>query len=113
METLIPTLTIILVPIITEYVKKFNRWVNTNYPRLMKQIPKPVIPVIAIVIGCSLPAIGALAVTYESNLWLNFLLGLAGIGVREVVVNLKKNTPLGQYIGRVAPQKISEADSES
>lgn len=90
-EILIPAIVLFLTPILTDWVKKTNKYLNANVSSWRKKLPKWSIPLVAILIASLLPLIGQMASAYESNALLNLLLGTGAVGLREVVVNFKKN----------------------
>ena len=93
MTTLIPMLLIGLTPVITNLVKKLNAKINKAAPNL----PKWSIPLIAVGAGFLLTLLGAATSLYAGNIWLGFLFGLGGIGIREVFHNMNQNPTFRKY----------------
>jgi hypothetical protein len=72
-DSIITWLTPLLVPLIIAVKKKFA-----------PLIPSWALPILAPVLGMILDYVNTLATSHQSNLLLAALLGLAGVGVREV-----------------------------
>jgi len=59
---------------------------------LAPKIPSALIPILAPILGAALDIIGSLSTGAATNIWLAAGLGLAGVGVREIVDQLKTAT---------------------
>lgn len=61
--------------------------------KLIPNIPTAVLPIAAAALGVGIDQIAALATTHESSILLSALLGSAGVGLREILDQLKKLLP--------------------
>lgn len=77
-QTILQIATPIVVPLIIAGMK----WLKPN-------IPTWLLPIVAPVLGGSLDFFTNLALQNQGNIWMAALLGLAGVGVREVIDQLK------------------------
>lgn len=78
---LVSWLTPVLVPLVI-----------TGFKKLLPSIPGWVLPMIAPVLGVALDFVNSLLTTHSTNLVVAALLGLAGVGIREVVDQAKQVT---------------------
>jgi hypothetical protein len=76
-QTIVQWLTPIIVPLVITGVKK-----------IAPSIPTWLIPVLAPILGMILDIINTAATNNSSNLLVGALLGLAGVGVREIKTNI-------------------------
>lgn len=72
-SSIVTWLTPVLVPLIIAGVKKFS-----------PSIPSYLLPIIAPVLGMLIDLVNSFSSAHQSNLLIAALLGLAGVGVREV-----------------------------
>lgn len=80
-QTIVSLATPVIVPLIIAGVKK-----------ILPSIPTWLIPVMTPFLGASVDVLNHFATGSSTNLLLSALLGLAGVGVREVVDQLKPNS---------------------
>ena len=85
METFISTLIVFLTPIVVEGVKKLNIKISKT------KMPSWAIPILAIAVGFVSNLVPVLMNVYPGNIWAGAILGLAGVGIRELKVNFSKN----------------------
>lgn len=75
----------LIVPVLVLYIKKGT---DKLLPSL--NIPKLILPLLATGLGVLGAWIAELSTTYQNNFWFSIILGMSGVGVREIINQFNK-----------------------